>query len=333
MSFKKTAKAPKQSQQFESNVDWAAFNQHVYDAIMEATDNGENTNQVCFISGIVDTGTQPSLEPYTVYKWEDSEQQNKLLNADFGCYVEDDNFYIPNKPVDSVAFFVDFPEVQIDYSKFFGDGSEGTKPYRTLLAGEWDGVAQYTALSPDKDGYGGKSRVSKLAKATGVTKGNPPADFDIGELLGQPFTMDIEAKKGGDQGQFLNVKVSNPSSKHKAIPVPEHDVVPFGVMMNGDNDEDAVKQIYRKSALLKRLELAEEWLESDLKKQIEALQTSQQGDNSKSPTKEEKAPKKATQKPKKASEPGEPEGNSGSFDDDIPFIPLGKQYRQLINIL
>lgn len=330
MTFKKKAQVPKQSSNQESNIDWEGFNNHVYEAIMEATDNGENTNQVCFISGIVDTGKQPPLEPYTVYDLAEegtelAAKQQKLLDADFGCYVEDGKLYIPEKPVDSVVFFVDFPDIKINYSKYFGDGTEEPKPYRELLAGEWDKVATYTALMPDTSGYGGKSRISKLAKATGVTKGNPPADFDVGELLGQPFTMDIEVNRGGDKGQYVNVRVSNPSSKHKAIPVPEHDVVPFGVMMNGGNDEEAIKQIYRKSTLLRRLEMAEEWETSDLKKEIEAMvakntssevsgkdNSSNQGGSS---SKQEKPPTKAPVKTKTKKE--EPVTEDGQ--DDIPF--------------
>lgn len=272
MAFSKKAKA---SDNNLPNVAWEAYNAHLEEAVKTATEDGESKNQVCFISCIVDTGTQPSQEPYTVYDEAPEgdpnfDKQRKLLEADFGCYVEGGKFHIPNKPVDSVVFFVDFPDIKVNYGKFFSpDGEDSYKPHRTLLAGEWDKIATYTGVP--SGGYGGKSRISVLAKATGVTKGNPPADFDIADLLGVPFTMDVTYSRGGDKNQYLGIDVANPSSKHKAIPVPEHDVVPFGISMDGGNSPEELEQIARKGALLRRLELAEGWEGSKLKAELDAL--------------------------------------------------------------
>ena len=174
--------------------------------------------------------------------------------------------------------------------------------------GEWDNIAQITQLTPSSSGYGSKSRISKLAKATGCTKGLPTEDFDIGELLGKPFTMDITATTGGDKGQYLNIKVSNIASKHKAIPVPEHSVVPFGVSFEGGNDEEAVKQVARKGPILRRLELAEGWGESGLSEDIKAYLDKGSSGSSTPQPEEDNTP-----------EP-EPEAEEGdSFDDDLPF--------------
>lgn len=319
MAFSKKGKVQNDNSNLPE-VDWDLYNGHLEEAVKQATDDGDNKNQVCFISGIIDTGTQPAQEPYTTYdeaKEGDPnfDKQRKLIEADFGCYAADGKFYIPNKPVDSVVFFVDFPDIKVNYGKFFAlDGKDDYKPYRTLLAGDWDGLATYTALSPSPTGYGGKSRVSVLAKATGTTKGNPPSDFDVGELLGKPFTMDVLLSRGGDKGQFLNVRVSNPSSKHKAIPVPEHDVVPFGVSMSGGNSVVELEQIVRKGAILRRLEMAKEWEGSKLKIEIASLKG--------------ESPQQTAQEP--AQEPTQQESQQGhvtpeppvmdDFDEDsIPF--------------
>ena len=320
MSFSKKGKVSQESAPSNHpQVDWSAYNAHILEKVLEATDNGDSKNQVCFISGVVDTGTQPAIEPYTVYDADieggaNYEKQQKLISADFGCFIENGKFHIPQKPVDSVVFFVDFPEILIDYGKFFGDGDSEPKPYRTLLAGEWDGVATYTSLQPSSEGYGGKSRISVLAKATGCTKGNPPSNFDIAELLGKPFTMDVAASTGGDKNQYVNIRVSSPSSKHKAIPFPDHTVTPFGVGMNSENSDEAIKQIFRKSSLLARLALAEEWETSKLKAQIAAMKgdTNSESETSESQP-EPKAPTKAKVETVTEVDPFNP------FDDDIPY--------------
>lgn len=325
MAFTKTAStANNNTPTFSKKVDWDAFNRHVEEKILGATDNGSSTNQVCFISGIVDTGIQPSANPYTEYDLADPikdkvnyEKQERLLAKDFGCIKDEEKgkFYIPKKPSDSILMFVDFPDIMIDYGKFFGEGSE-LKPYRTLLLGEWDRVAQVATLNPDKtNGYYHTSVIYKVAKAAGLFKDKLPADFDLGKLLGAVFTVDITVKRGGNEGQFLNVRVNNVASKHKAIPVPEHNVVPFGISMDGGNDEEALKQIYLKSAVIKRLEMAQGWESSGLKKEIDALLAKDSNQQS-----EQKEPTSDQPEPEEKQEETSPEGvDDNFFDDDIPF--------------
>lgn len=326
--FNKKAKVNNNQGGGGSNIsaeEWSEWNDYLESVVNEATNDGEDMNQVCFISGIIDSGTQPAQKPYTVYDEAEegspeSHKQSKLLEADFGCYVEDGKFYIPNKPMDSVLLLVDFPEVMVDYNKHpsVKDGNGEVKPYRALLAGERDGVAQVTYLTPREQGYSSKSRIAKLSKATGCTKGNPSKDFDIGELLGQPFTMDIECSRGGNENQFLNIKVSNPSSKHKAIPVPEHNVEPFGIMMDGGNEEKDLIQIAYKRAIINRLEMAEEWENSELKKELEALKEKKASDKaSENPSEKTSTKSKAKASPKKEKPVEEP--TELDFDDDIPF--------------
>lgn len=322
MAFKKVAKGGESSTGQASRENWDAFYAHVEDVIRDVTEDGDSKNQVCFISGIVDTGTQ-TKEPedkYTIYDWEDSERQHKLIAADFGCYEKEGKFYIPNKPEknDSITLYVDFPSIVVDYGILDGSGVPRFLPYRELLAGEWEGIATHTALS--SKGYGGKSRVNALAKATGLHKsGDLSGSFDVGQLLGLPFTMDIITNRGGDKQQYVNVKISNPSSKHKAIPVPEHDVEPFGIMMTGGNNPDDLK--YIRKAVLRRLELADEWEDSELKKELEAVK----GGSSKeeeAPTKvEAKAPAKTPAKaaPKKAPAKEAPPFEVDEEDEDDPF--------------
>ena len=236
MGFNKKAKQTTSS--YESNIDWEAYNQHLLEQINEATEDGDDSVQVCIISGLVDTGTQPPQEEYTVYDWEDSEQQNKLLKANFGCFVEDDKFHIPNRKNDTMVIMVDFPTIQINYGAFFSeDGADDWKPYRHLYAGDWKGVATPIILNPKDGEYNPKSRISKLAKVTGCIKGSAaPADFDLGELMGKDLVMDITAEQNGE---YININVKDPAKRNKAIPIPDHDIEPFGVMIGEENDPEA----------------------------------------------------------------------------------------------
>ena len=164
-------KAKTQTGSSISSEEWKEWNEYVYDTIMDATEDGDEPTQVCFISGIVDTGLQPPSEEEREYDWEDSELQNKLIKSGVGR-VEGDKFYAQNRDIDSVVITVDFPSIMVDYSKHpaVKEGEGVVAPYRELLAGDWEGAATPIAISAGQDGYSPKSRVTKLCKATGTVK-------------------------------------------------------------------------------------------------------------------------------------------------------------------
>jgi len=312
--FKKVAKVQQGGGSTIDPSEWKAWNEYVYDRIQEVTEDGDEPSQVCFISGIVDTGFQMPPTEYAEFPWEDTEQQNKHIQAGH-AYVEGDKFFIKNLPKDSVVMTVDFPSILIDYSKHPASDSdeEDLKPLRQLLRGEWDRAASVIMLNPrKKDGFDPKSTIAKLCKATGVKKGKVPADFNIGELMGVDFMMSIEAKWGGDEGQFLNINIGDISNKPKAIPSPEHSIEPFAVMMDGDNEEEDLKQLSR--PVIERLKMAQGFDESPLKKELEKL--GKLGSSSTDSGSEDK-PKKSISKPSKVEQ--EPDEELGD-DDENPFL-------------
>ena len=306
-----------------SNIDWAAFNQHLLEVVNESIKK-EGKNQVCILSGIVDSGKQYPQDKYTTYPSDENDpRQKKLLDANFGCFHEDGKFHIPQKPADSVIFFVDFPSILVNYGKFFSEsGEDDFKPYRTLLAGEWEKIAQVTVLSPDpEEGYGPLSRIHKIANAIGLVDGNPPTDFDIGSLLGGVFTMDISAEQNDT---FVNIRVKNVGTKHQAIPVPEYTGVPFGISWEGGNDSEALDQVKRKKVIRKRLEMATDYEGSGLQKELEAL-----SDTNNSPHSDNKGEGNTQATPEREAPTQEYMGSEGvsnggiDFGDDIPFAPIG----------
>lgn len=309
--FKKKAKVQTGGGSSISNEDWKKWNDYVYDCVQEATEDGDEPLQPCFISGIVDSGTQSPAEAEREYDWEDTDQQNKLIKVGVGR-VEGDKFYVKNRDNDTIVMTVDFPTVMIDYAKHPASDSdeEDLKPYRALLAGDWDGAATPIALNPADDGYNPKSRIAKLTKATGIVKkGKVPKDFDLGELLFGEFMMNITAEWSEDD-KFMNVRTADPTAKPKAIPMPEHDIEPFAVMMDGGNEEEDLKQVNGK--ILKRLQLAKEWDDSELKKELEKLGRLS-GNNDSEASSDKKSPKKPS---KVEQEPDEDLAD----DDDNPFL-------------
>lgn len=302
---------------FKSTIDFKGFNDHL-EEVMDEVFEEEGNALPCIISGIIDTGVQTS---WTEYPWEDSERQQKLLDADFGCEVDEENnlFKIPNR-ADSVVFYVDFPQIMVNYGRFFqGDGvpkkgeefsygEDDFKPYRELLAGEWENIATHTpVIAP----YGAKSRIAKLAKATGlVKKGLPSDDFDIGELLGQWLMMTIETNRSGDENQYFNVRVKTPTTKPKAVPTPKYKLETFGVMFDGGNDLEELKFI-RKS-VLSLLEKAEGWEDSGLKAELDKVSKSKgkSGEDKKSTPKT---------KPKTTKPTEDYASDTQEEDEDTPF--------------
>lgn len=268
-----------------SNVDWDAYNDHLLEQIGE-----EEENRIAVVSGLIDLGIQD--RPDYVEEYKGTKAQEAALKSGKSRLDEDEeNIITPLKPTEQIAIMADFPEIMINYGKFFSkDGEDDWKPYRHLITGEWwdksarKMLAKGVSLSCKPDdksesgwAYDRKSNISKLAVATGVVAKAPvDQNFDIGELLGGVFTMDVSAEESKD-GKHINVKVKNISKKHEKIPVPDHDIEPFGVMFDGDNDEESLKQL--RASVKNTLERAQGWETSGLKAELDALATKTKEDN------------------------------------------------------
>lgn len=130
--------------------------------------------------------------------------------------------------------------------------------------------------------------------------------------------MDVEVDTRDKDGKtYVNIKAKNPSAKHKAIPMPEHDVQPCVVFFDDENDEEAVKML--SYPVIKRLEMAEGWEDSAVKAQLEALgklgepKPSLDDEEEELPASKKPSPKKPS--PKKP----EPVEEDADEDDDNPF--------------
>jgi hypothetical protein len=305
-------KASKGTSTGSSDVDWVAFNKHLQEVL------GEEEQQVAILSGIIDVGIQ-YREDLTV-AYEGKEIQEKALEEGRATLSEDESkLTIQMSPVGQVVLIADFPDLMVNYGKYFA-GEDEFKPYRTLVGGSWEGIAKGINMNSKKINgvwqFDPKSTISKLAKFCDGVSGAVPQDYDIGNLLGEAFAMDVGVK---DVDGKLYVNAKNVNRKHKMVEVPEHNIEPFGISFGGGNDPKDLFNI--NGQVYKLLEKAVGWNESGLKKELDAYQAEKEAAKEDKDTPKEAPKKSAPVKkaaPKKAAKAAEPEPEEDE-EDDCPF--------------
>jgi hypothetical protein len=311
-------------------VDWDALNQHVVDASGTAK---KSRSIPGVISGLYDLGNQelPDAEkaftgsaadeeaeiakfPATYFKDGIDRETNKP--ARLKCW--------PQKPVQQIAFSIDFPQVLVDKGQFFGNSKP--LPLRMLLNYEYTVpgtkekiVARPYNLRDSKHDLGNGKAVWALAKNNGLHKLAAAAELldanglfnkeRAGELIGKvvqfEFRVWMKPAKTGDKTFFTEeIKLVGMVPEGVAIPA-----VPEGILhcvnLHGENDAEAVKQM--RVAIKNTMKRALNYDTSSLKAGFEA-DAAAYGN---------KPAETAVQAAVKAAEvvPVEP----AAFDDDIPF--------------
>jgi hypothetical protein len=263
-----------------------------------------------YISGIIDLGIQKQ----DAYEGPVEAGRNYPKEAEF--YTEGGKPFVryERKPVQQVALTVDFPQIQVDYAKFFSDTSD-PKPMRFLLNGEFsvrDGdryvkiVGRGFALSETKhdDGtwaFAKNSQLFKLAAAAGVLRDNGHFKAeDVGNLLGQVCQFEISAFLKENNGKrFLNERIKLAGVVPEGIAIPELDSnLLYGVNVNGDNDPEVIKRL--RLAIKNTIRRATNYRGSKIQELLDGETTS--------PAEPEEKPA-----PPKGKEP------DIDFSDDLPF--------------
>jgi len=343
-----------------SKVDWDGLNAHLLQQIGTSVEQ-----RIGVVTGIIELGIQPRPDYVEKYKGT-KEQKDKLKGGNTYLSEDESEIITEMSPVEQIALYADFPEIDINYGEFYGINSDdeddnGWKPYRHLITNEfWDKatttmLAKGASLSCRKDdksesgyAYDGKSTISKLALGgnyIGSDKkiiSQAPVDqkFDLGDLLGAVFTMDLQAV---EDGKYVNIKGKNIGSKHRQLPDPEFDTdLCFGISFDGGNDDEALKQV-RKN-IWETIKRASNWEESGLQadyndyqarmtaeyKKKKEGESTDEGEEESQETVEKNVPQKAPPKkapPQKApvkkvapkTKPEPEVGDDEDFEDDCPF--------------
>jgi len=205
----------------ESTIDWEAYNT----ALVAACGTQAKAKSVAgVISGVVYLGEQ-ELEDAKMPFAGDKDAQAKYLEEYPENYFEEDadgNVFncFKQRPARCYAITVDFPKFPMDYDKFFGDGSKGPVPVRTLLNGEFtpkgkkpsDSIVgrKYEVKWEKVNGewtLKQKSFLYKLAVATEVVQqGEALVEEDLGRLIGRFAQFELRIFKN-DKG-YVQEKVS-----------------------------------------------------------------------------------------------------------------------------
>lgn len=313
MSYSRKASAGSSS---ESNIDWEGFNQHVADVI------GKNTSRIARVVSITDLGKQP--RPNFKEKYDASKKEHIDAIKDKGAEVLVGEYYannkkengeyisIPLKPNDQVSIVLDFPEVLVNYGKYFDDsGEDRFEAYTAPAMGSWWDKTQGEkgmmlakgiglSCAPNKKaksgwGYALNNTISRLALNCVDKDGKPiyeeevvDQDFDIGLLLGGICTYTLGATISDCPKKYFNLTVKDCAPKHAQITVPDVPCHIYGLSYAGGNAMEDLARIAKFKPILNTLTLGEGYEKSGLKADFTAyfktLGNSEEGTGSAKPT-------------------------------------------------
>jgi hypothetical protein len=352
--------------QRQSNIDWDGYWEYIAEQL-----GGEGTHSLIGVpTNIYELGMQEQQEQvlpwdattqnnqgWRLEKYEDGNPKDKSAHLEQRMYkrqMQECLVYTP-QPVAQAAVAVDFMEVMIDRSKFFGD-SEKPSPFREIIGkngfvpagmrGKGNYIVKpfnlrHINVNRQKDGAAPHYAIAKngmlynMAEWAGVLDGNNNFHIEeIGKLIGKPLNFDVEVKwerwtKDGSERKKLVINVK-PASKLSPRDkkyfddeiAPKIDESSFGMLLfKGKNDENTIKMMRKE--VYTTMSFALNWDESDLKSQIkdvhsEWFDTSGYTAPQKAPEPKKEEPTQSVSSPVKQPEsaPVEPETVGDSFDFD-----------------
>lgn len=310
-------------------VDWAALNAYV----VEAAGLQEEQTLVGTISSIVDLGIQPQEDAKV--EWDGTpEEEAEETSKNPNTYFEDLKDYndggkvkrykrFPVKAAQSVAITVDFGDILLDKSKFFGESKP--LPLRLLLGGDFTPkgsntiVAKPLTLTVRKNDKTGNQwsipfnhTLYKAAVAAKlVEKGKPFLPENIDQLLGKH--LQFKAQVYMADGKYFTEKCAFVGALARGQVGVDIDPSLLSVIQfNEDNDPEKVKLL--RASIKNTIRRAENFEGSKIKAQIgEGFKKEGNSSQPSNPP--------AQSNSDQDSEDNDfefPEGND-DFDDDIPF--------------
>ena len=306
------------------DVNYAALDQYTVDAA--ECEQPETLNGV--VVGIIDLGNQklPDAE-YDVDSGDESltvEELTDKYSADIESgkvskfdIVKDWSTrppkevikkFVPQKDRQCITYAVDFMDIMLDKSQFFGEKSE-PKPLRLYFGGQYYNTFSKKmmvqnllplkitniAKDPKNDkvwSLNPKSQLHKMAVAAKlINTGDAFLPDRIDELLGKTlqFKVQIGFNEKGDKKYYFEKMSFIGALQRKDKPF--EDVDTFLIQMDEPNDPEALKQI--RKHLLNTMECATNFEGSALQKQLLEVRPNSFKDNSDSPSVVKKEESKA----------------------------------------
>jgi len=256
-------------------------------------------------------------------------------------------------PVDaqeSVIVFFDVPSKLVNRGKFFDEDGVGEDlPFRGLLNNEYftkgvgKTVSKTYSLKESKNPDGtwslrSNSILHKLAEAVEVLdeKGNMKPQY-LGKLIGKAALFNVHVFGNEYDGKtYLNEKMSFagpvPEMMQSMIPTLDRKHMAL-IRFKGPQNLEKLKEL--RQSVINTMMLADNFIGSDIEKGLievgkikegdaAAAQKAAFGEGGASAPQPQQAPKAQPAKPAPKAAPQEPV-DFDSFDDDIPFAPIGLQ--------
>ena len=266
MSFEVYGAGKNEGTKNKPEVDWQALNTYT----VETCNLQEPETLIGVVAGIVDLGTQEQPDSEVVFTG-DADDEAAEITKNPNTYFKDGRDpntkkparlkCWPNKPIQSVAVAVDFPEILLDKGQFFGDTNSEPKPLRMWLGDSFwmDGVGSVVArptplkvVNIDKEAPKPKWSFSPLhlfhKMAVGAKLIKPGEVFlpeQIDKLIGKAFQFQVQIymREGRDGKQYMTEKIKFVGGLGRGQTAPENPNEPFMVMFNRVNSEEAMKNL------------------------------------------------------------------------------------------
>lgn len=268
-----------------SKVDWDKLNRYV----VEVAQLQQRETLVGYVSNIVDLGTQEQPDSEVVFTGTEEDERKEIAERP-QTYFKDGYDYQtkkdvrlkcwPNKPVQCVAFSVDFPDIIIDKGQFFGESKP--LPLRLWYGGEFYSetygmtIARPTPLKVNKSlgdwSFDVKHLFYKMAVDSKII--NPGEIFvpsRINELLGKAFQWQAQVfyKKAKTGKEYYTEWIKYVSGLGRGQSSPEI-ITPLGlVQFNRENDPSVLKEL--RSHVVNTMKRASNYEGSLVKSQIESV--------------------------------------------------------------
>jgi hypothetical protein len=316
-------------------VDWEALNKYVVET---ANIQGEEVI-TGVISGLIDVGVQ---------KQEDAKMESDVAEEDEADFItENPNTYFetlydyekkedvrykrwPVKDQQAVVLMVDFPEIMLDKSPFFG-GESDPKPLRLVLGGEFipykgaDKVAAkpipLTIRKNDKTNNQWSmpfnSTPYKMASAAKIVeKGAPFLPQDIDKLLGQALQFKVVVGFN-DKGYYTEkCAFAAGLGRNQTAPAYDQSIIHI-VQFKHENTEDDLKQL--RASVRNTMKKATNYVGSKVQVELDKLLSHNAVDNTSQDKQEAVQEKVAPQPPKSKAKPAKAPVDVPEDDTDSPF--------------
>lgn len=244
-------------------VDYEALNKH----IIEAAQLEKQETVVGYISSIIDLGEQEQEDAEFEFDG-DASAEAEEIKVHPNTYFKDGRNELtgkavrlkcfPQKPIQSVAISVDFPDILIDKGQFYGESNP--LPLRMYLGGEFfikdvgKIVGRPTPLKINKSmvingknvwSFDKKHLLHKMAVAAKIIDSNEPfLPQRIDELLGKPLQFACQIYMKETKGKkYLTETIKFVGGLGRGQSAPAIVKTPFLIQFNQENKDEDLKEI------------------------------------------------------------------------------------------